>query len=382
MPASGNVSNVIALVWGDEEFTVKKRAQQIFQQWCGEIGGCDHETIDACVSNSGEALRAIAKLRAGMQTLPFFGSGKVIWFKNCNFLGEERFATAQAVTETLTELAQEFKKYASQNIRILVSAGVVDRRRSFYKTLEKTAQVENYAQWSAEDRDWVNLAETWVQAELGRLRQKISAEALSEFLISVGPNLRQLNNELEKLSLYAGQRVEIEVGDVNAVVTRYKQARAFALADALGDRDLPRLLRALENELWELRLDGQKSAIGLLYGLISKVRVLIFLKEAIRVGWLKPNSDWHRFKTQLESLPNDLLPEDKRLNPLAMHPYVLFKALPQTSRFSLPELIRAMELLLNCNQRLIYANLDEGLVLQQTLVQILSSSSRTMDKSR
>jgi hypothetical protein len=32
--------------------------------------------------------------------------------------------------------------------------------------------------------------------------------------------------------------------------------------------------------------DSQKSEIGLLYGIIAKVRVLIMMKEMIQAGWL------------------------------------------------------------------------------------------------
>ena len=71
----------------------------------------DHETIEATVANSGEALTALARLREALQTLPFFGSGKVIWLRDCNFLGDERAASAQAVTETLNELAEELKNF-------------------------------------------------------------------------------------------------------------------------------------------------------------------------------------------------------------------------------------------------------------------------------
>ena len=67
-----------------------------------------------------------------------------------------------------------------------------------------------------------------------------------------------------------------------------KDAKAFALGDALGDRDLPRALRRLDEELWELQFDKDKSEIGLLYGLISKVRAMILLKEMLREGWIKP----------------------------------------------------------------------------------------------
>ena len=103
------VKNPVLLVCGEDEFGVKQRGREIFQQWSQEIGGSDHEIIDAYVNNSGEALAALAKLREALQTLPFFGSGKVVWLQNCNFFGEERAASAQAVTENLASLAQELK---------------------------------------------------------------------------------------------------------------------------------------------------------------------------------------------------------------------------------------------------------------------------------
>ena len=105
MPAAK--APVLALICGEDEFTVGQRAKLLYRQWCDEVGGMDHEIIEAAVSNSGEALAVIARLREALQTLPFFGSGRVIWLRDCNFLGDERAATAQAVTETLTELAEE-----------------------------------------------------------------------------------------------------------------------------------------------------------------------------------------------------------------------------------------------------------------------------------
>src|SRR6185503_13595877 len=203
------------------------------------------------------------------------------------------------------------------------------------------------------------------------LKKQISDEALAELVNNVGPHHEQLTNEIEKLCLFIADRAEIELADVRTIVTRNKQARAFALGDALGERDLPRLLRTLDEELWEMKFDRQKSEIGLLYGLISKVRVLIFLKEMLREGWIKPANDYNSFKNQLERVPADKLPADKRFNPLALNPYLLFKALPHARRYSTDELVEAMRLLLECNQRLIFSNLDEALVLQQTLVQIV-----------
>ncbi|MEO6183644.1 MAG: DNA polymerase III subunit delta, partial [Verrucomicrobiota bacterium] len=333
MPAAAPAKSLL-LICGDDEFAVKGRAKQIYQEWCAELGGMDHEIIDASVSNSGEALKVLAKLREALQTLPFFGGAKVIWLQNCNFMGEERTATAQAVTETLVEISQELKNFDWQNVRLLISAGKVDKRKVFYKTIDKIGAVEAFAGWSMDDKDWADQAEIFARRSLRDLKKEINAEALAELVVNVGPNIRLLSNEIEKLSLYVGDRKEINENDVSTIVTRNKQARAFALGDALGERNLPELLSCLDKEMWEMKFDKQKSEIGMLYGLITKIRVLIFLKEILNAGWLKPGGDYSRFKVQLEKVPADALPEDKRFNPLAMNPYVLFKAVGQARNYT------------------------------------------------
>jgi len=372
MPPVPSSKAPVLLVCGDDDFGVKERARQVFRQWSAEIGGMDHEIIDASASHSGEALAVLARLRAALQTLPFFGSGKAIWLQNCNFLGEERAAEARAVTEDLSDLARELKAFSWQNVRLLVSSGKVDKRKTFYKTLEKIGSVEIFAGWSAEDRGWTQQAESLALRVLRELGKEISGEALGRLIAYTGPNPRALRAEIEKLFLYCGPRPRIETPDVDAIVTRNKQARAFALGDALGDRDLPRALRCLDEELWETRRDTQRNEIGLLYGLISKVRSLILVGEMLARKWLRPEKDFSRFKTQLARVPADALPEDKKFNPLAINPYVLFRALDQAPRYTQAELIAAMDLLLECNRQLVSRSLDPALILQQALVRILS----------
>jgi DNA polymerase-3 subunit delta len=371
MPPAKSASP-LALICGDDDFAVKKRAKEIFQSWSAEAGGMDHEIIDAAVTNSDAALNAIAKLREAIQTLPFFGSAKVVWLRDCSFLGEERAASAQAVVETLADLSAELKSFPWQNVRLLISAGKVDRRKAFFKTLEKIGLVENFEALSADDRDWAERAEAIARAAVRSRKKEISEEALAELVARIGPNARQLESEIEKLDLFTGQRQSIEFADVTTVCSRNKTARAFALGDAVGDRDLPRLLKRLDEELWEMKFDSQKSPIGLLYGLISKVRAMLLLKEMLHEGWVKPDNDYNRFKAQLARVPADRLPADKRFNPLVLNPYVLFRALPQAKKYSRAELVRAMDRLLQCNRRLVSSGLDKSLLLQQISIEIVA----------
>src|SRR5215469_2242009 len=368
-------SNPLALICGDDDFAVKQRAKQIFTEWSAELGGMDHEIIDASVGNSGDALAALGKLREALQTLPFFGGGKVVWLRDCNFLGEERTASSQAVTEALGELADELKSFSWQNVRLIISAGKVDKRKVFYKALEKNGTVESFSAWSQDDKDWADRAEMAAQGALRKRQKEISDAALGELINRAGFNARQLENEIEKLCLFVGERKRIELSDVTSICSRNKTAKAFALGDALGDRDLPRLLKRLDEELWETKFDKDKSEIGLLYGLIGKVRALLLLKEMLREGWIKPEMDYNRFKTQLSAIPADKMPADRKFNPLALNPYVLYKALPQVKKYTSAELVRAMDVLLRCNQRLVSSGLDESLVLQQALVQIVAPAA-------
>src|ERR1043165_6080425 len=334
MSAAAKATAPLLLVCGDDDFSVKQRAKEVYQQWCDELGGMDHEIIDAGAGNSGDSLKALAKLREALQTLPFFGGGKAIWLRDCNFLGDDRITAAAAVTETLAEIAQELKEFAWQNVRLLISTVDVDKRKTFYKTLEKIGKVEIFAGLSVDSKDWVGEAEMLAAREFRERQKQIDDEALAELVARVGPNARQLVGEVEKLCLFVGARADITLDDVNAVCIRNKTARAFALGDALGDRDLPRLLRRLDEDVWEIRakIDKNKSEIGLLYGLISKVRALLLLKEMLSEGWVKPTGSYDQFKAQLARVPKERLPEDRRYNPLAQNPYVLFKALSQVQQ--------------------------------------------------
>jgi len=261
---AGAKSTPLALVCGDDDFAVKQRAKQIFAEWSAELGGMDHEIIEATVGNSGDALAVLGKLREALQTLPFFGSGKAVWLRDCNFLGEERSASSQAVTTELAALAEELKSFAWQNIRLLISAGKADKRRVFFKTLEKIGNVETFSAWSQDDKDWTDRAEMAAHDALRQRQKDISGAALGELINRAGFNARQLENEIEKLCLFVGDRKKIELADVTTICCRNKTAKAFALGDALGDRDLPRLLKRLDEELWETKFDKDKSEIGLL----------------------------------------------------------------------------------------------------------------------
>ncbi|MDP6337991.1 MAG: hypothetical protein QF562_05465 [Verrucomicrobiota bacterium] len=117
-------------------------------------------------------------------------------------------------------------------------------------------------------------------------------------------------------------------------------------------------------------MDSKKNPIALLYGLISKVRAMLFLREMVRLKWINPKGGYQQFKSQLEAIP-----EDRKFNPKSMHPYMLFNALGHARKYSSAELVQAMDVLLRCNRQLVSSSTDDTLILQQALVQIVSKAA-------
>ena len=374
MPASKTKlpAEPLCLVFGDEDFLVRDRASQVYEGWCADAGGEDHEVIDGTVRNASEALEALGKLDEAVQTLPFFGGAKVVWLRGANFLGDDRTASSREVTDRLNGLAKGWETFDWQGVRVLISAGKVDKRKTFFKTAKKIGAVEDL---SVADKERGSRAALIVRQRLAELGKKISTHVADELVLLAGTNLQQLHTEADKLAAYVGGRDEVTRQDVHEIATRTRQAQAFALADALGERNLPKLLRVLDEELWEVKLDAKKSPIALLYGLISKVRTMIFIKEMLRLKWIRAGGGYPQFKSQLEAVPDDRLPDDRKFNPKAMHPYMLFNALGHARQYSEGELTRAMDILLRCNRQLVSSSTDDTLLLQQALVQIVSRAA-------
>jgi hypothetical protein len=96
MAASAAKQSAVAMVCGDDEFSVKQRAKSLYSSWAAELGGSDHEIIDAAVGNSGEP-ESSCRLREALQTLLFSAPANV-WFQNRNL---KNGLPSQSVTEIL-----------------------------------------------------------------------------------------------------------------------------------------------------------------------------------------------------------------------------------------------------------------------------------------
>jgi DNA polymerase-3 subunit delta len=154
MPENLNILSPVILIFGSDDFLVKSRSREIFNQWRKQNASVDEEIIDGAVDSQEEALKTISKIIQALNTLPFFGSMRIIWFKDCNFLSDKSRTSSERIWKGIDELAKTIKQIKWTDVRLLISADEVDKRRVIFKTISEVGRTEYYEALSIQDPEW------------------------------------------------------------------------------------------------------------------------------------------------------------------------------------------------------------------------------------
>jgi len=135
-------SQIYAVV-GSDESEVKRVATGLATELTPpDAGDFGLEVIDGAADNAEQAAARIRSTIEALQTLPFFGSTKVVWLKNANFFGDTPVGRTASVQSALEELSDLNNTDLGSDVIFLISATEVDKRRSFYKSLIKRAEIQ------------------------------------------------------------------------------------------------------------------------------------------------------------------------------------------------------------------------------------------------
>lgn len=100
-----------------------------------------------------------------------------------------------------------------------------------------------------------------------RLGFSLDPAAARMLVDRMGANPQRLNNELERLLLWAGEGGEVNAADLDAMIADTSEAAVWALSDALLERDAARALG-----IGERLISQGENVTGLIYGLASRLR--------------------------------------------------------------------------------------------------------------
>ncbi len=369
---AGRATSRIYAVVGSDESAVKSAAAELAVHLAPpDAGDFGVEIIDGCADHAEQAAARIRSTIEALQTLPFFGGGKLVWLKNANFLGDTRLGTSAAVQDALEELSAALEgDLGGGEVKFLLSAPEVDKRRSFYKTLAKIAELQVLDKLDASRSGWEEAAADLVHSLGKKRRLRFDEEALDLFVLLTGGDSRTINNELEKLDLFLGEKErQVTLTNVRELVPISRAGVIFELGNALAARDLERALGLVRR-----LLDQGESAIGiLLVAIIPTVRNLLLVKDLMQRHRLPRPSAPHHFISSLNRLPSAATAHLPRKKDGSINAYTLGIAALQAHRFETAQLIAGLEACLTANLQIVTTQLDHQLVLNQVVVKLLAA---------
>ena len=366
-PAAGN-NNVWAFV-GTDDMAVKDAATALSRKLISpEDAEFGLELVDGSADNSEHAERIVRNTLEALQTLPFFGGEKVVWLRGVNFLADTVTGRSESTQTALASLMAFMEAGVPPDVKFILSASEVDKRRSFFLNLKKVAQLEVFDLIDTSRAGWEEAVADLVENLARELDLTFEDEALAHFIMLAGEDSRQIRNELEKLDLYLGDERRANIDDVRAIVSQTKAGVVFELGNALGKRRLDECLHLVDELIAQ-----KENAVGiLLAAIVPKVRNL-YQAKSLEERCRPPLGSYPAYSAAIGKLPEKErahLPMKKDGSGLNVFP--LYLAAREAQNFTSAELRNALDECLKANRRLVTSSLDPVIVLNQLLVRILS----------
>jgi DNA polymerase-3 subunit delta len=361
---------MIYAVVGSDEAEVKRVAAELAAKVTPpEAGDFGLEIIDGVAENADQAAARIRSTIEALETLPFFGSSKVVWLKSANFLGDTPISRAASVQSALEELSDLIENGLGSDVTFLISATGVDKRRSFYKSLAKRAELQVFDRLDSSRSGWEEEATEIVRGRAKKRKLQFDEDALDLFVLLTGGDTRQIENELDKIDIFLDGERRVKVDQVRELVPLSRAGVIFELSGALAARDLELALTLVRR-----LLDQGESAIGiLLVAILPTIRNLLLAKDLMEHHRLtRPHSPF-QFISAINRLPADATEHLPRKKDGSINAYALGIAAQRAHRFEIKQLIEGMQACLEANLQLVTTQLDHELVLTEVVVKLLGA---------
>jgi DNA polymerase-3 subunit delta len=361
----------IHAILGTDEGRVKEEAVRLHRELTGGVDdGFTHETIDGMADNSDGAFDICRRTVEALNTLPFFGGEKVVWLKAASFLIDDVTGRSERTLSGVEMLRQCLEAGLAPGVTFLLSAGGIDKRRSFWKFLEKHSQVRVFDKIDTSKDGWQEEVAALVHGRARDLGLSFEDEAMELFVMQAGEATRQIGSELEKIDLFLGpDRRTVTLEDVRVMVPMSRAGIVFEIGKALQGGDAARAI-----ELIDRLLESGESAIGLMRAsIIPTVRNLFMAKLISTLGIRTVGVNYNNFAAALDRLAplqRAALPQKKTGG---VNVYPLFLSLGAAEAFRFESLRELLESALKADKSLVTTGLDHRLVLHRFVAEMTAA---------
>ena len=311
----------VYLLYGEEDFLATEAMHAIIDAALTP----DERGFNLDVMNGGEA--DAREILAHASSFPMMAERRVVVVRDA-----DKFSPKDL------ELLANYLEHPSPTTALVLVAAKPDMRKKPYTGIKKAGTVVEFK------RPYENQLPAWITARVHKQGRQIAPDACKLLSAYVGSSLREIQNEIDKLAIYLGEKRSITVDDVAAVVGMSKEFTVFELQKAIGMKDIRR-----STEIIERMLDAGESVPFIIVMLTSYFITLWKLADLQRKG----------------ASSKDLASEAR------VNPYFLKEYLEVLHRYSGPEIERAFGLLTGADEQIKTTSTDPRQVMTAFIVRLI-----------
>lgn len=367
-----NANHQVYVVVGSDDGQVREAALLLHRELTkGVNDDFTNETIEGNASNADQVDIIVGKTIQALQTYSMFGTDKVVWLRNANFLGNDRTSEAESVVSKVEQLGDTLRSGLGEGVTFLLSAPKIDKRRLFWKFLESHAKIAIFDKIDTSREGWEEEVAALVKEKAHELGLSFEEDALQLFVMQAGEATNQIVNELEKLRLYLGERNLVTENDVQLMVPLSRIGVVFETGKALQSGDADRAIALIDEQL-----EQGESGVGIMRAsIIPTVRNMFMARILIERSKASPNNyrDFENAVNRLPASEKAWLPQKKSGDGVNVYP--LFLCARGAMSFSLESLEKIFHLTAKTDKMLVSTGLDEKLLLHRLVTEIAISAN-------
>jgi len=182
----------------------------------------------------------------------------------------------------------------------------------------------------------------FIQSQFKKLGKTISLQGVDRIIEDNGLDLYNINNEIEKLSLYTAGKPEVTVDDIEFTSGYTKEINAYSLAAYIEEKNRPKALFVLEK-----LLGGGEAETVILYTIASAVRKILKAKSLLEESGFS---------------------ESEVRESLKMHPYFARTFFPNLEKHDLSRLKEALKRILKADIAIKSDGSDKQAALEKIII--------------
>jgi len=235
------------------------------------------------------------------------------------------------------ELLSNYIDHPLETNSLVLLSAKPDFRKKPYVSAKRGATVVEFKPM------YENQIPGWIEKRVRQQGRKIDSEA-SKLLAEYGGSLREVQNEIDKLFIYVGEKRELTSEDIRSSVGMSKKFNIFELQRAVGSKDIDR-----STEIIERMVDG-----GEYPGMITRG-----LARYFATVW------------KMYDLRRRHAPFHEQVRVLKVNRYFLNEYISVLNTYSESEIEGAFELIANAEQQLKSTSIDPRQILEIMVVNLL-----------